>query len=188
MLTGLVKATRGGALKAAAVLVALTAAGLGAFVLPVPPVTAQTAEQPAEPAPPPPNPQPWSITCSGQGTSGAFACVMSQGLIAKNTGQRVLSVTISRAQAEAYQARFSLPHGLSLPDGVEVWVDDGARAKHVIATADQNGSYAVVPLDQAMISAMKKGTILNVSVKSASGDEVIFQLSLNGFTVALERI
>jgi invasion protein IalB len=71
---------------------------------------------------------------------------------------------------------------------VQVWIDEGQRAKHAITTADQNGSYAIVPLDQAMIGSMKKGTILNVLVKSASGDEVTFQLSLNGFTAALERV
>ena len=57
-----------------------------------------------------------------------------------------------------------------------------------MSTADQNGSYASVPLGDNMIEAMRKGTILNVLVKSASGDEVTFQLSLNGFTAALARI
>lgn len=135
------------------------------------------------------NPQPWTISCAGQGASGGLVCSMSQGLIAKNTGQRVLGVTIARDPASgAYSARLSLPHGLLLPEGVQIWIDEGARARHPITTADQHGSYAAVPLDQAMIAAMKKGTILNVSVKSASGDEVIFQLSLNGFTAALAKV
>ena len=164
----------------------LAAALAGAAWLTVPALT-QDVKAPAEAAPSPPNPQPWAINCAGQGAAGDLVCVMSQGLIAKNTGQRVLTVAISRA-ASGYAARLSLPHGLDLPEGVEVWIDDGPRTKHVIATADQNGSYAVVPLDEAMIAAMKKGTILNVLVKAASGDEVTFQLSLNGFTAALARI
>ena len=118
-----------------------------------------------------------------EGRPGHRYAVVLQNL----TGQRVLAVAISRA-ASGYAARLSLPHGLGLPEGVQVWIDDGPRTKHAIATADQNGSYAVVPLDEAMIAAMKKGTILNVLVKAASGDEVTFQLSLNGFTAALARI
>ncbi len=151
------------------------------------PALAQAAEQPAEAAPAAPSPQPWTITCSGQGAAGELACVMSQGLIAKNTGQRVLALAISRSPS-SYSARLSLPHGLDLPEGVRVWVDDGQPTKHVIATADQNGSYANLPLDEALLAAMKKGTILNVAVKAASGDEVTFQLSLNGFTAALARL
>ncbi len=146
------------------------------------------AAQPAEAAAPA-NPQPWAINCSGVGPSGDLVCVMSQNLIAKNTGQRVLGLTISKnVQTGAYSGAFSLPHGLRLPDGIEVWIDDGQRAKHVINTADQNGSYSTAPFDATMIASLKKGSILNVSVKSASGDEVIFQLSLNGFTAALAKI
>jgi invasion protein IalB len=178
----------GGPFRAAAAFVVLAvAAAIGAATSAVP-LAAQTAAKPAQEAPAPPNPQPWSINCNGQGPAGALVCVMTQGLIAKNTGQRVLSVAIAKTPAGAYSATLSLPHGLNLPEGVQVWIDEGQRAKHAITTADQNGSYAIVPLDQAMIGSMKKGTILNVLVKSASGDEVTFQLSLNGFTAALERV
>ena len=171
----------------AALLSAAFAAALAAAAWPTIHAGAQDADKPAEQAPAPPNPQPWTIACSGQGTAGDLVCAMTQGLIAKNTGQRVLSVAISRA-ASGYVARLSLPHGLNLPEGMQVWIDDGTRAHHVITTADQNGSYASVPLDAGMIAAMKKGTILNVLVKAASGDEVNFQLSLNGFTAALTKI
>jgi invasion protein IalB len=156
-------------------------------------VAAQSAPGFAQEAKPveaaPPNPQPWTINCSGVGAAGDLVCVMSQNLIAKNTGQRVLGLTISKnVKTGEYSGAFSLPHGLRLPDGIEVWTDDGQRVKHVINTADQNGSYATAPLDANMIASLKKGSILNVSVKSATGDEVIFQLSLNGFTAALAKI
>ncbi len=167
----------------------LTAAVLlaGSCLVAQPVTVLAQAAKPAEAAPA--NPQPWTINCSGVGASGDLVCVMSQNLIAKNTGQRVLGLTISKnVQTGAYSGAFSLPHGLRLPDGIEVWIDDGQRAKHVINTADQNGSYSTAPLDAAMIASLKKGSILNVSVRSASGDEVIFQLSLNGFTAALAKI
>jgi invasion protein IalB len=163
------------------------AASLAGAAWPTASALAQDVAEPAEAAPAPPSPQPWTITCTGQGAAGELACVMSQGLIARKTGQRVLSVAISRT-ASGHAARLSLPHGLDLPAGVEVWIDDGERTRHVISTADQNGAYAYVPLDDAMLAAMKKGSILNVMVKSASGDEVTFQLSLNGFTAALGRL
>lgn len=145
------------------------------------------AQQPAQQQP---NPQPWSISCSSRGNSAELACTATQALVAKNTGQRALAVGISRnpQSPNAYIARFSLPHGVSLPDGIEVGIDQAQRTKHVIAVADQNGSYALVPLDEARINAMKRGTILNVRIKGASGDEVILQLSLAGFTAALAKL
>lgn len=137
-----------------------------------------------------PNPQPWTISCTGRGNSGELACTASQTLVAKNTGQRALAVSISRnaQSAGGYVARFSLPHGVSLPDGIEVGIDQAARTRHVIGVADQNGSYATVALDEARIAAMKRGSILNVRIKGANGDEVILQLSLAGFTAALAKL
>jgi invasion protein IalB len=146
-----------------------------------------TQQQPSQQQP---NQQPWSIACAGRGNSADLVCSASQTLVAKNTGQRALAVSISRSQQSAgsYVARFSLPHGVSLPDGIEVGIDQSPRTKHVIGVADQNGSYAVVPLDEARIAAMKRGSILNVRIKGATGDEVILQLSLAGFTAALAKL
>jgi len=190
MLRDLIASLRSGGPKRTARIVAVVAAAcVGATAMAMS-VQAQTEAKPAVPAeaPAPASPQPWTITCNGQGPAGALVCAMSQGLIAKNSGQRVLSVTISKNPSGGYVAGFSLPHGLLLSEGVQVWVDDGARTKHTITTADQNGSYAPMPLEAAMLATMKKGTILNVLVKAVSGDEVIFQLSLNGFTAALDKI
>lgn len=172
---------------------ALAAAMVGTTVVATAlPVSAQTPKDSrvAEPAQQQANPQPWSIACSGRGNSAELACTASQTLVAKNTGQRALAVSISRntQAAGGYLARVSLPHGVSLPDGIELGIDQAQRTKHVIAVADQNGSYAVVPLDEARINAMKRGSILNVRVKGTTGDEVILQLSLAGFTAALAKL
>lgn len=148
---------------------------------------AQTADPAAAAPEAPANPQPWTISCAGQGAEGKLACSMTQRLVAKTSGQRVLSISIVRASS-GYNATLSLPHGLLLPEGVQTWIDEGERTKYPITTADQNGSYASVPMSNALIASMKKGTILNVLVKSVSGDEVIFQLSLNGFTAALDKV
>ena len=64
---------------------------------------------------------------------------MTQGLIAKNTGQRVLSVAIAKTPAGAYSATLSLPHGLNLPEGVQVWIDDFAAEMRTIDRPDGEG-------------------------------------------------
>lgn len=144
----------------------------------------QAAQPPAE------NQQSWTVNCSAQGASGDLVCTMSQVLIARNTGQRVLAAIVFRdAEADgALKMRLGLPHGIQLPEGATIWIDSGERATHVISTADQNGSYANVTLDDALVAGLKSGQLLNVMVKAASGDEVIFQLSLKGFSAALDKI
>jgi invasion protein IalB len=118
----------------------------------------------------------------------AQSCAMSQTLIAKNTGQRVVSAAVFRSPQGGYAMRFSLPHGIMLPAGIEVWIDEGQRSKHEIATADQNGSYSTMPVNDATAGALRAGQILNLLVKAASGDEIIFQLSLKGFTQAFAKL
>jgi invasion protein IalB len=142
------------------------------------------AEAPAEAAPA----QSWTVNCSSQGTGGDLVCAMSQTLIAKNTGQRVVSAAVFRSPQGGYAMRFSLPHGIMLPAGIEVWIDEGQRSKHEIATADQNGSYSTMPVNDATAGALRAGQILNLLVKAASGDEIIFQLSLKGFTQAFAKL
>lgn len=142
------------------------------------------AEAPAEAAPA----QSWTVNCSSQGAGGDLVCAMSQTLIAKNTGQRVVSAAVFRSPQGGYAMRFSLPHGIMLPAGIEVWIDEGQRSKHEIATADQNGSYSTMPVNDATAGALRAGQILNLLVKAASGDEIIFQLSLKGFTQAFAKL
>lgn len=151
--------------------------------------TVRPAQETTPAAPPAPAGPPWVINCTTQNTGGVLVCVMSQVLIAKNTNQRVLAAEIFKdAKSGGYMLRLSLPHGLNLPEGVQMWIDEGARSKYVIGTADQNGSYAVLPLSTDLLAALKRGTILNVAVKANSGDEIILQLSLSGFTAAIEKV
>ena len=95
---------------------------------------------------------------------------------------------VRKPDASGYTATFGLPHGLYLPDGIEVWVDEGERLKNPIATADQNGSYSQLDLTQALIHSLRRGALLNVAVTSVNRDEVILQLSLTGFSASLDKI
>jgi invasion protein IalB len=84
--------------------------------------------------------------------------------------------------------RLSLPHGISLPDGVDVSINDDKPVNHVISVADQNGSYSQFELGANMIVGLQSGAILNIGVKAANGNPVQFQLSLKGFGAAFAKI
>ena len=136
-----------------------------------------------------PNLQPWMVSCASAGADDALACTVSQTLVAKQTAQRVLTVTVAKdPNSRDLVATLGLPHGLSLTEGVEVFVDDGKPTRYPIVTADQNGSYAKVPLNGDRLAELKRGSILNVRVRSANNAEIVMQISLAGFTAATAKI
>jgi invasion protein IalB len=114
---------------------------------------------------------------------------MSQVLFVKSTSQRAIGVTIFRPDPKgSAMMRISLPHGILLPDGVSMWVDSGQPTSHVIAIADQNGSYSTFELDGTLILMLKAGHVLNLGVKLPNGQSIDFQLSLKGFSTAFDKV
>lgn len=81
--------------------------------------------------------------------------------------------------------RLALPHGLALAKGVSLSIDGGAATQHTINTADTNGSYARIPLNNGLIDAMKAGNKAVIVVGNASGNNINLELSLNGFSSSL---
>ena len=133
--------------------------------------------------------QPWTVNCTSQGDAAVLTCAMSQVLLAKQTGQRVVGATVFRPKPDAAAVmRVSLPHGVLLPEGVDVGIDDTAPAKHVISIADQNGSYSQFELGGSMIGDLQGGTSLSIGVSTGDGKRIVFKLSLQGFGAAFAKI
>ncbi|MCV0395822.1 MAG: invasion associated locus B family protein [Rhizobiaceae bacterium] len=163
-----------------------------AFLMPgaalTPPAWAQeTAQQPSQGQAQQPA-QPWQVGCASAGSNEPLVCRMTQTLVARESGQRVLAAAIVKKPDGGYRLTLGLPHGLHLPSGINIWVDEGEKAQYPIETADQNGSYSSIDLASRQLDAMRRGQVLNVSVTSANQDEVILQLSLTGFSASVNKI
>lgn len=57
-----------------------------------------------------------------------------------------------------------------------------------IQTADQNGSYAAVPLADPLVDALKRGTALNVGMETANRAPITLPVSLTGFAVTYDKL
>jgi invasion protein IalB len=148
-------------------------------------ITAQPSlAQEAAAAPPVPT---WTINCSGDASQAKLACTLTQTLIMKDKGQCVLTAVVTNNDGKPL-LNLGLPHGLSLAKGVDIWIDEAARQNFPIVTADQKGSYAIIALKDTFINAMKQGKLLNVAVTAFAGNEIILQLSLNGFSAGFARL
>ncbi|MEM8540304.1 MAG: invasion associated locus B family protein [Pseudomonadota bacterium] len=124
----------------------------------------------------------WLVNCSNQTDPLALTCSMSQSLLQANTGQRIITATIFKNAQGAYSLRLQLPHGLDLKKGVTLAIDNGAATSYTIDTADASGSYTLIPLDNAIIDAMKAGNIGAIGISNISGNNINLEISLNGFS------
>jgi invasion protein IalB len=148
------------------------------------PVRAEEKAVSKEPAAKPANA--WVVNCS-TGGGAAMQCQMSQNLTEAKSGQRVLTVTV-RKEAKELAMLLVLPHGLFIPAGATMQIDQGEKVQVAIQTSDQNGAYAATPLTPELLAALKAGTTLSVSMESVSRKPVTIPVSLAGFTAAAEKL
>ncbi len=137
---------------------------------------------------PPPVLQPWTVNCAANAGESALSCSMQQALRVKTSGQLVISATVFYDLNKQLQFRTNLPHGIMLPAGVSIKVDEGTPVQSAIQIADQNGSYATLPVSDAMLVAMKRGALLTITAQAQNGEPIEFQLSLKGFSDAFARL
>lgn len=144
------------------------------------PVAAQTSEPAQMPA--------WIVTCSNANPAGELRCRAQQTLSVTQTRQRLVSVSFERGVGGRLQGRVALPHGVQIPPGIDVWVDDGKRRTIPIVSADENGSYADLPGDQEFISSLKSGATLRIKAKTISNDDLVMELTLTSVSSALKLV
>lgn len=180
--------------RAAALALALALAGSG--------VAAQEA---AEPAPQPPGPAPpavtfaggasaiteihrnWTVNCNVQGTNKG--CLFSQSLSNTANGQRLFTIEVRVAAEDRIEGGMLLPFGLNLNAGVSLALDDQPFGEKIaFTTCTQQGCFAPFSADGAALAALQSGSTLKVgALNGATGEPVIFGVSLAGFTSAMNR-
>ena len=125
----------------------------------------------------------WTVNCAGEGSDKS--CTMIQNLVTDQK-QRLLTILLQADQKGDPTLLYVLPHGLFLPAGVQVQIDGGSQQKLVIQTADQNGSYAGLPVTPALLDTLRKGSELKVTFLSAQQKGITVPVTLSGFSKAYE--
>jgi invasion protein IalB len=117
-------------------------------------------------------------------------CRMSQELFVAGSGKKILTVTIDSPPKvqDAATMLFILPHGLYLPAGTTIKIDDGEERKLEIQTSDANGVYAGVALEEPMLTAVKRGRKIMLSMTDTNRKTLNIPIGLEGFTAAFARI
>ena len=136
----------------------------------------------------------WAVNCGGGQGGGELVCQMVQNVVVQDNKnkrrQRLVSVVIRPAKkADNHQMVIAAPHGLNLPQGVELKVDESEKiTKFPFKTSDRNGTYASEPISDDLLEAMRKGRKLHVAYTFSNGKKINIPLGLLGFTAAYNKL
>ena len=163
--------------------VALAALALSTSAFFAPVVRAEDA--PAAPAANAGPPQGWFKVCTKQEDNDV--CIV-QNLLTANSGQLITAVglIIVSGKVNRKLMQVSVPSARMIPVGIGMQIDDGKAQKLDYAVCMPDKCVAEVPLTDAMINSLKKGTdVVFTSVNFQKAPNPI-KISLNGFGAAFD--
>jgi invasion protein IalB len=134
----------------------------------------------------------WTMGCNPTGTDNKLVCQASQTIVTKKGGQTLLAVSVApweqKYATEANVLRVQLPHGLSIPVGVQINIDDKTAYSLVIQTSDATGLYARIGLSEKILLAMTKGKTLTVNFAAMNGRKFQIPMTLKGFSAVFNKL
>jgi len=128
----------------------------------------------------------WRVACVQQ--DGKKVCALSQQQTNKDTGQLLLMIELQAVSADHVEGTLILPFGLALERPITFEMNGAPTASVLrVRTCLPVGCLVSLTLDPATITAMRKGTLLTVHATADGGQDTLFEISLNGFSSALDR-
>ena len=153
--------------------------------------TAQTP--PAAPAPAAPGPDAsavaaWSVSCSDR-DQGKLVCEMTQNVVeARSRTQLVLLSVKSVAEGGSAALLMRVFHGVFLPSGIKLRIDNGQPSALQFQKSDQFGVYAALPLTPALLTEFRRGKEIKVGLEANKGEPLDITALLTGFGTAYDRV
>ncbi|WP_417772016.1 invasion associated locus B family protein [Stappia sp.] len=131
----------------------------------------------------------WVVQCSEPKDDTPKHCRALQNIVMKDSGQRLLTIVVEpREGAPNHALVLALPHGVFLPAGAVIKVDENKEVPLVIQTSDANGAYAGMAISDELLAQMKKGERLVIGFKTAQQKDLAIPVTLIGFTAAYGQL
>jgi invasion protein IalB len=130
----------------------------------------------------------WTVDC--RIADRQKACLLSQAQGNNQTGQRIYTIELRSPADGKTEGVVLMPFGLNLDAGALLKLDDRDLGNGLrFSTCVPQGCLLPVSFPPVATDAMRKATKLVVaSLNLSSGEAVTFNVSLNGFGAALDRI
>jgi invasion protein IalB len=126
----------------------------------------------------------WSVNCGTNG--GVKFCTITQAQINKDSGQRVFAIELRPSRDGSNQGTILMPLGLKLETGLVMKVDNEEQ-KLRFSTCLAVGCLIPLVIPTAALETIRKAKTFTVEALSVSEQTVTFNVSLNGFGMALDR-
>lgn len=140
----------------------------------------------AEEKPPETN---WSAKCDQDDLGEKTNCRVVQSIQLTKTKQTLLSVLVRRPSGDVRPLMtLNLPHGLYLPAGTTIKIDQTQAFGVPVETCDAKGCYASLSVEDEMLTALKKGATMIVTFQNLARQPINVPVTLVGFTAAFEKI
>jgi invasion protein IalB len=143
------------------------------------PVIVQVKAEPSQPE--------WTKVCGKDPSNKTELCYTTRDFVSDN-GQRILAVALYDLPAQPSQKmlRVLMPLGMLVQPGFRFGVDKGQPAPGQYALCSPGGCFAEAKVKTDFITALKKGTTLNLSARNQGGREVTFAVPAAGFGKAFD--
>lgn len=125
----------------------------------------------------------WQLRCLT--TSTPPQCQVLHAVATRAGAAPEFLLTMSGRPTElAHYGVITVPVGVYLANGIEIFVDQRRPFKVLLEVCDQNGCYAGFKLEEAILTAFKSGQTARFRVWTSKTQAVEFPVSLRGFTAA----
>ena len=143
------------------------------------PVVVELKALPAQPE--------WAKVCGKDQSNNAEICYTTRDFVS-DKDQPVLAVALYDIKGKQSQkvVRLLIPLGFLLQPGLRITVDQGQATPGRYASCLPNGCFVEAPVKNDFVTALKKGTTLNVSARNQIGREVTFAVPMAGFGKAFD--
>jgi invasion protein IalB len=129
----------------------------------------------------------WSVRCTNPGQG--LTCKATQTIVLGKRRKRLLSISVSKpTEGKNAAMLLKLPHGLFNPAGVAMGIDGAKPETLVIQTCDAKGCYAGAPITPDKLTAMSKGSKLNVTFQNLKKQKIVVPVPLKGFAEAYKKL
>jgi invasion protein IalB len=134
-------------------------------------------------------PAAWRVECTGDGKT--LECRAIQQIVQRDARQQLIPLATIAVrfdpQAKAGVMSILLPLGLNLTEPVLVKVDNGPPERQSIQTCNNSGCLVTLTAPDKLLTAMRTGTDLKITVQDANKKPAEISLPLLGFGLAYDK-
>jgi invasion protein IalB len=129
----------------------------------------------------------WTKVCGKDQAANKEICYTTRDFSAQADQPPVLALAVYDIKGDDTRiVRLLMPVGLMLRPGFRFTVDKGAEQEGGFEICFPNGCFAEAKIKGAVLTELKKGTALNVTVKNQVNNLVTFAVPLAGFGKAFD--